>query len=140
MGGEPGENFGDRGWHPCFRCGATGYVEAEPEPNGVPTAEDEQWLLSQSHPDAAPPSQSFLESVQRQADHFRRDPDSTSQFLANQLDNICQLIVWTGARNPSDYVERLEIADDGRRATWFDRGYAMGVEDARRESGAYRPE
>lgn len=23
-GGEPGSNFGDHGWHPCFRCGATG--------------------------------------------------------------------------------------------------------------------
>jgi hypothetical protein len=25
-GGEPGANFGDYGWHPCFRCGGTGYI------------------------------------------------------------------------------------------------------------------
>jgi hypothetical protein len=26
MGGEPGSNFGDYGWHPCFFCGASGLV------------------------------------------------------------------------------------------------------------------
>jgi hypothetical protein len=26
MGGEPGENFGDHGWHPCFLCGELGKV------------------------------------------------------------------------------------------------------------------
>ncbi len=25
-GGEPGSNFGDYGWHPCFFCGASGVV------------------------------------------------------------------------------------------------------------------
>jgi hypothetical protein len=25
-GGEPGEHFGDRGWHPCYRCGASGVI------------------------------------------------------------------------------------------------------------------
>ena len=24
-GGEPGDSFGDCGWHPCFHCGTEGY-------------------------------------------------------------------------------------------------------------------
>jgi len=28
MGGCPGSDFGDVGWHPCFRCGATGLLLA----------------------------------------------------------------------------------------------------------------
>jgi hypothetical protein len=45
QGGEPGSNFGDHGWHPCFFCGSTGVVPASvarddetpppaPEPTG----------------------------------------------------------------------------------------------------------
>ena len=30
-GGEPGSNFGDHGWHPCFACGETGKVTKEQE-------------------------------------------------------------------------------------------------------------
>ena len=29
QGGEPGSNFGDHGWHPCFTCGEVGYVTPE---------------------------------------------------------------------------------------------------------------
>jgi hypothetical protein len=38
-GGEPGENFGDRGWHPCFHCGTEGYCscpECTRDPNACP--------------------------------------------------------------------------------------------------------
>lgn len=30
-GGEPGENFGDHGWHPCYHCGTSGSVNAHDE-------------------------------------------------------------------------------------------------------------
>ena len=29
--GEPGENFGDHGWHPCYKCHATGQLPAGTE-------------------------------------------------------------------------------------------------------------
>lgn len=28
-GEEPGSNFGDHGWHPCFRCGSSGKITEE---------------------------------------------------------------------------------------------------------------
>lgn len=34
MGGEPGSNFGDHGWHPCYHCDATGKVNAHSEWEG----------------------------------------------------------------------------------------------------------
>jgi hypothetical protein len=105
--------------------------------NVQPSREDESWFVAQLHPDDAPVPSSFLESVEREVSYYRQFPSPIAQFVADRLAEICQLIVWTDARNPSDYVERLEIADDDRRATWFDRGYSQGAEDARRELAAY---
>jgi hypothetical protein len=110
------------------------------ESDFVPTvsAEDEAWLVAQLHPDAAPQAASFLAAVQRQADHFRRDPDPVSQFLADQLANIAQLVIWTDARNPDEYIERLEIAEDEARARFYDRGWHDGSEATKAELAPYR--
>jgi hypothetical protein len=51
-GGELGSNFGDYGWHPCYRCGGTGFVPVasasdhppvEPDDFPDPTP-DENWF------------------------------------------------------------------------------------------------
>lgn len=41
MGGEPGSNFGDHGWHPCYLCGESGRVPADycPHNNLAPVLE-----------------------------------------------------------------------------------------------------
>lgn len=42
-GGCPGSDFGDTGWHPCFRCGTTGLLPAG-------TAEREAAIAIESPP------------------------------------------------------------------------------------------
>lgn len=53
QGGEPGENFGDHGWHPCYHCHGTGLVRhqsgevpADVEPTG-PAPDDQAWWAGQ---------------------------------------------------------------------------------------------
>lgn len=46
MCGEPGSNFGDYGWHPCYHCGATGECgcpecrDSDYRPDDLPNAVD----------------------------------------------------------------------------------------------------
>lgn len=41
-GGEPGSNFGDYGFHPCFKCGTSGYL-----PAGTLEREEKAWEAEQ---------------------------------------------------------------------------------------------
>ena len=48
----------------------------------------------------------------------------------SQMDRLAQLIAWTSASNPADFVDRLEVWDGEIRQQWEDRGYKAGLEAA----------
>jgi hypothetical protein len=135
QGGESGEGYGVQGWCNCHQCGGSGYVE----PDGQHTSEDELWAVVIFN-DAAPPPATFLESVEREVAYYRQFPSPVAQFLADQLANIAQLIAWTDAHSPDEYLERLEIAEDEAKARFYDRGWHDGSEATKAELSPYRPE
>ena len=76
----------------------------------------------------------MLEVVEHEARGYRAWGNEIGDFLASQMDRLAQLIAWTDATNPADFVDRLEIWDNQIRQQWEDRGYKAGVEAA---SGVY---
>jgi hypothetical protein len=104
-----------------------------------PSPEDEAWAVATFNEGALPPA-TFAESVAREAASYRRHGSPIADFIAERLEDVVQLIALTDTHSPTEYSERLEIADDERRAKVFDMGYAMGVEDAHRELMPNRPE
>ena len=53
-GGEPGENFGDTGWYPCYFCGEEGLVTeaeflADTQPQDVPQQQPPLWYDEASY-------------------------------------------------------------------------------------------
>ena len=115
---------------------------------GLLTATGDSSSLGPSHAAAAPqaaesspsfvpsngqPTQ-FLEVVEHEAMGYRAWGTSTGRFLAEQMSRIAQLIRWTGATNPEDHEDRMEIYDRELRDRYYEQGYQDGREDGRRES------
>ena len=74
------------------------------------------------------------EQIDDEARAYRDRGDAIGEFIANYLDRLSQLVRWTGAQNPEQHEDRMEVWDDEIRAKWFDRGYQAGVEAT---SGVY---
>ncbi len=78
QGGEPGSNFGDYGWHPCFFCGETGEVSEGTTQrmieNEKDAAESDRWRPE------------YNEAMACSADY---DYDGIGDELAQQADAKC---------------------------------------------------
>jgi hypothetical protein len=79
--------------------------------------------------------QSLAESIDHEALSYRERGDSIGQFIAEHLDRLAQLVRWSGAQNPDQHEDRMEVWDDEIRAKHYDRGYEDGLEAARNEYG-----
>lgn len=88
--------------------------------------------LTTDHCEAQP---SLAELVAAEADRLRRSASPIAGFLADQVERIAQLVAFTGARTPGDFVDRLEIHERDILAQEYDRGYA----DGRDRSAGYCP-
>jgi hypothetical protein len=74
----------------------------------------------------------LVEVIDHEARAYRAWGTPIGDFLAGQMERLGQLVRWTGATTPRDHEERMDSWDDELRAQWFDRGYASGIEAARR--------
>ena len=81
----------------------------------------------------------LAEIVDHEAMSYRAWHTPEGDFLADQLERVSQLIAWTKATTPQEYVDRLEVWDEEIRVREFDRGYSEGVEAARHELAMYLP-
>lgn len=88
--------------------------------------------LTTDHCEAQP---SLAELVAAEAGRLRRSASPIAGFLADQVERIAQLVAFTGARTPGDFVDRLEIHERDVLAREYDRGYA----DGRDRSAGYCP-
>jgi hypothetical protein len=78
---------------------------------------------------------SLAEHVDSEARAFRNRGDEIGNFIAEQLDRLTQLVLWTGAENPEAHRDRMEVWDSEIAARHYDRGYEDGIHAARREYG-----
>lgn len=78
---------------------------------------------------------SLAELVAAEADRIRRSASPIAGFLADQVERLAQLVAFTGARTPGDFVDRLEIHESDVLAQEYDRGYS----DGRDRSAGYCP-
>jgi hypothetical protein len=77
----------------------------------------------------------LAEHVDHEARAFRDRGDSIGKFIADHLDRLTQLVLWTGATSPEQHVDRMDVWDTEITARHYDRGYEDGIEAARREYG-----
>jgi hypothetical protein len=77
--------------------------------------------------------------VDDEARAYRAWHTPEGDFLAEHLERLGQLIQWTGAATPAEHEDRMAYWDEEIRAKEFDRGYAEGMEAARRELAIYLP-
>lgn len=77
----------------------------------------------------------LAELVAAEAGRLRRSASPIAGFLADQVERIAQLVAFTGARTPGDFVDRLEIHERDILAQEYDRGYS----DGRDRSAGYCP-
>jgi hypothetical protein len=119
-------------------------IVAEPDVF-APSREDEAWAAAvlnggvAARPVNGQPT-TLAEFVDDEARAYRAQGTPGAALVAEHLERLAQLIRWTGATTPAEHEDRMEAWDDELRAKWFDRGYAEGIEAARRELAPYRPE
>ncbi len=74
----------------------------------------------------------FAELIEQEALGYRAWGTDVGDFLARQMERLSQLIRWTGAGNPDDYEDRMEIYDRELRDRHYAQGYHDGLEEAKR--------
>jgi hypothetical protein len=82
----------------------------------------------------------LVEVIDHEARSYRAWETPIGDFLAGQMERIAQLVRWAGATTPAEHEERMEIWESDLRQQWFDRGYAEGIEAARRAMMSPWPE
>lgn len=75
----------------------------------------------------------MLEIVEHEASGYRAWGNEMGDFLAQQMERLAQLIVWTSTSNPVDFEDRMEVYDRELRDRHFEMGYHEGLEAGRRE-------
>jgi hypothetical protein len=75
----------------------------------------------------------MAEHVDCEARAYRDRGNAIGRFIADYLDRLSQLLLWTGAATPEEHVERMEVWDAEIAARHYDRGYEDGIAAARRE-------
>ena len=78
---------------------------------------------------------SLADRVAAEADRFRRSGSPLAGFLADQLERLAQVIAFTGAQSPQDFVDRLDVHERDLLASEYDRGFA----DGRSRTAGYCP-
>jgi hypothetical protein len=74
----------------------------------------------------------LVEIVEHEAMGYRVWGTAEGDFLARQMDRLAQLIRWTGASNPKDHEDRMEVWDNEIRDRFYDQGYHDGYEAGRK--------
>jgi hypothetical protein len=111
-----------------------------------PTPEDRAWAAAAFGDHAAPAvpdngrPATLAEFVDHEARAYRAQGTREAAFLASHLERLAQLVRWTAAATPEEHEARMEVWDDSLREQWFDRGYAEGLEAAKRELAPYFPD
>jgi hypothetical protein len=77
----------------------------------------------------------LAEHIDFEARASRDRGDEIGNFIADHLDRLCQLVLWTGATTPEEHVDRMDVWDSEIAARHYDRGYEDGIQAARREYG-----
>ena len=76
-------------------------------------------------PSGAPSS--LAERVEHEAMAFEAQADEIGNFLAAYMRELAQMLRWTGATNPSDHIDRMEVWEKEIRDQWYDQGHADGL-------------
>jgi hypothetical protein len=75
---------------------------------------------------------SLLNHVKAEAIRLRGRGGAHAAFVADQLDRIAQVIVFTGAETPEQYVDRVFASEEAVAEQHFERGYQEGRESVLR--------
>jgi len=78
---------------------------------------------------------SLADRVAAEADRFRRSGSPLAGFIADQLERVAQLVAFTGAQSPDEYLDREEQEHCDLLAREYDRGF----EDGRSRTAGYCP-
>ena len=77
----------------------------------------------------------LAETIDHEALAYRAWKTPTGDFLASKLEDLAQLVRWTGAATPAEHVDRLDVWDAEIAEQHFDRGYSEGFAAAQRQHG-----
>jgi hypothetical protein len=75
---------------------------------------------------------SLLNHVKAEAIRLRERGGSHAAFVAEQLERVAQIIVFTGAETPEQYDERVFANEQAVQEQHFERGYQEGRESVLR--------
>jgi hypothetical protein len=110
---------GSDGWRVLEPCDLAGAEEALARGGPAPAVEDRSAPIAGGAP-------SLADLVAVEADRLRRSASPIAGFLADQLERVAQLVAFTGALSPQDFVDRLEIHERDLLAREYDRGFSDG--------------
>jgi hypothetical protein len=74
----------------------------------------------------------LLNHVKAEAIRLRERGGSHAAFVADQLERVAQLIVFTGAETPEQYDDRVFANEEAVAEQHFERGYQEGRESVLR--------
>ena len=57
---------------------------------------------------------------------FEAQGDDIGHFLAAYMRELAQMLRWTGATNPSDHIDRMEVWEREIRDQWYNQGHVDG--------------
>jgi hypothetical protein len=75
-----------------------------------------------------PPFESFAEAVLMEASFARSREDEYGEFLYGQLMWIHHLISLTGAKDPAQLEDRIEVLEETRKSRLYDSAFLDGVQ------------
>ena len=75
---------------------------------------------------------SLLNHVKAEAIRLRARRGAHAAFVAEQLERIAQVIVFTGAETPEQYADRVFANEQAVQEQHFERGYQEGRESVLR--------
>ncbi len=70
----------------------------------------------------------FVEFIDHEAMSYRSQGTPEAAFIAEALERLAQLVRWTGATNPTDHADRMEVWDAEIAERHHTDGYAEGFE------------
>lgn len=74
--------------------------------------------------------QGLAESVEHEAIAYRSQGTEFGDFLAGQLERLAQLIRWTDADTPAEYLDRIEVWEENTKEHAYERGRQQGLAEA----------
>jgi hypothetical protein len=75
---------------------------------------------------------SLLHHVRDEILRLRAQESRSGNFMADQLERVAQVIVFTGAETPEQYVDRVFANEQAVQEQHFERGYQEGRESVLR--------